>query len=90
MTFPNNPTRGFDAPAEVDKLVTPWIAVDTQLARLVGLNPDVPSVTSATDYSVAKILLDISVPDLTTGPGKGVAVLMFPLLSDIKGLIRLV
>jgi hypothetical protein len=86
MTYPNNPTRGFDAPAEVDKLVTPWIAVDTQLARLVGLNPDVPSVTSATDDSVAKILLDISVPDLTTGPGKGVAVLMFPTAERHQGI----
>jgi hypothetical protein len=90
MMYPNTTTRGLDVSAEVDKLVTPWIAVDTQLGRLVGLNPDPPSATSATDGTTARILLDITVPDLTTGPGKGVAALMFPLLNDIKGLFRLV
>jgi hypothetical protein len=77
---------------EVDRIVTPWIAVDSQLSRLIGLNPDAPSATSVsvTDGATTGILLDITVPELTTGPGKGVAALMFPLLSNVRGLVRLV
>lgn len=74
----------------IDEVVTPWIAVDTQLSRLMGLNPDALSATSAMDGTTTGILLDISIPELTTGPGKGVAALMFPLLSSVKGLVRLV
>ena len=72
---------------EVDKIVTPWVAVDMQLSRLIDLDPDTVSVT---DGATAGILLDISVPELTTGPGKGIAGLMFPLLSSVEGLVRLV
>ena len=75
---------------EVDRIATPWIAVDSQLSRLIGLNPDTPSTTSVPDGGTTGILLDITVPELTTGPGKGVAALMFPLLSSVKGSVRLV
>lgn len=75
---------------DVDELVTPWIAVDTQLSRLIEPNIETPSTTSVTDSTAAGVLLDISVPDVTTGPGKGVATLMFPSLSGVKGLVRLV
>lgn len=75
---------------KVDKLIASWTAIDTQLSRLIGFDPDAPSVMTVTDDATAGISLDISVPDLSAGPGKGVAALMFPLLSDIKGLVRLV
>jgi len=77
------------APGQVDKVVTSWIAVDTHLSRLIGLGPDTP-VTSVADVMTTGIALDISVPYLTKGPGRGVAALMFPLLSGVKGLVRLV
>ena len=75
---------------EVEEIVTPWIAVESQLSQLIGLDPDIPSATPGTDGKTTGILLDITVPELTTGPGKGAAALMFPRLSSIKGLVRLV
>jgi len=88
MMHPRSPRPS--VPDEVDRLTTPWIAVDAQLSALIGFNPDAPSATSVTDGKTMGIVLDISIPELTTGPGKGIAALMFPLLSGIKGLIRLV
>jgi len=90
MMHPGDP--GPRTSEEVDTLVAAWIPVDTQLSRLIGFSPGAPStsVTSVEDNATAGILLDITVPELTTGPGEGVAALMFPLLSDIKGLVRLV
>ena len=88
MMYPGSPDR--HTPREVDKLVASWAAVDAQLSRLIGFDPGSTSATSVTGGTTAGILLDISVPDLTMGPGEGVAALMFPLLSDIKGLVRLV
>ena len=88
MTHPE--PSGLDVPGEVDKLTTPWIPVDAQLSALIGFDPDAPSTTSFTDGKTTGLLLDVTVPELTTGPGKGVAALMFPLLSSIKGLVRLV
>jgi len=73
---------------DVDKLVAPWVPVDTQLSRLVGFSPETSA--SVTDGTTAGILLDITVPKMPAGLGKGIAALMFPLLSDIKGLVRLV
>ena len=75
---------------KIDKLIASWTAVDTQLSQLIGFDLDAPSVMTVTDDATAGISFDISVPDLTAGPGKGIAALMFPLLSDIKGLVRLV
>ena len=88
MTYPDIRERGTSE--KVDELATPWTAVDVQLSRLIGFSPDTLSATSVAGGMVAGVLLDISVPDLTTGPGKGVAALMFPLLSDMKGFVRLV
>lgn len=73
---------------EVEKIITPWIAVDSQLSRLIGLDLDTPSATPGTDGTTTGILLDITIPELTTGPGKGAAALMFPQLSSVKGLVR--
>jgi len=90
MMHPNNPIPCVSE--EVDRLVAARIPVDTQLSRLIGFSSDTPSAsaTSAKGNMTAGILLDITIPELTTGPGKGVATLMFPLLSDIEGLVRLV
>lgn len=88
MIYPDHDRR-FNT-IEVDKIATPWIAVDTQLSRLIGLDPDTISPVSVTDGATAGILLDISVPELTTGPGRGIAELMFPSLSSVEGLVRLV
>ena len=91
MVYPGNQEEyGLDIPAEVDRIVTSWIAVDTQLSRLIGIDPDALSATPGTGGRIPGILLDISVPELTTGPGEGIAALMFPVLSGIKGLVRLV
>lgn len=76
----------YDMSKEAEKIITPWIAVDSQLSRLIGLNPD----TGTTDGTTTGILLDITIPELTTGPGKGAAALMFPQLSSVKGLVRLI
>ena len=74
---------------EIDKMVTSWIAVDTQFSWLIGLDPDALSGTSVTGDAGVGIHLDITIPELTTGPGKGIAGLMFPVLSTAK-LVRLV
>ena len=88
--YPKGP--GLRTPKEVDRLVAAWIPVDTQLSQLIGFSPDTPSAsaTSVRDNVTAGILLDITIPELTTGPGEGIAALMFPLLSDIKEFVRLV
>lgn len=70
-------------------MVTSWIAVDTQFSWLIGLDPDTLSETSVTDDAGMGIHLDITIPELTAGPGKGIAGLMFPVLSTAK-LVRLV
>ena len=75
---------------QMDGIVTPWITVDSQLSRLVGLNPDTPPAISVTDGATTGITPDITVPEVITGPGKGIAALMFPLLSSVKDLVRLV
>jgi len=86
MMYPED--SGLHTSKDIDGLVASWVPVDTQLSRLVGFSPD--SAASVTDGTTAGILLDITIPELTTGPGKGVAALLFPRLSDIKGLVRLV
>lgn len=77
MMYQNEPW--IDAPSELDRIVNSWIPVDAQLSHLMGLGADAPGIT-----------LDVSVPYLSTGPGSGIASLMFPLLSGTKGLLRLV
>ena len=89
MMYPKDP--GPHTSEEVDELVAAWIPIDTQLSRLIGFSPDTlsASATSAKDNTTGGILLDITIPEVATGPGEGVAALMLPLLSDIKGLVRL-
>ena len=74
---------------EIDKMITPWTVVDTQLSQLIGLGPDVTSGTSVTDDLGIGIDLDITIPEVTTGPGNGIAARMLPVLTTSK-LVRLV
>lgn len=70
-------SSGSDTPREVKKVVAYWSPVDVQLSRLIS--PETSGIT-----------LDISVPDVSNGPGKGIASLMFPNLSGTGGVLRLV
>ena len=88
MAHPEN--SRLDIPTEIDKIVNSWIPVDSQLSHLMGPSPDLPSTTSVPGGTTAGITLDVSIPNIQTGPCKGVAALMFPMLSDTKGLLRLV
>ena len=83
-------TPGPRTSEEVDRLAAAWIPVDTQLSRLMVSSPDTPSAKSVKDGTSTGILLDVTVPDLAAGPGVGIAALMFPLLRDVEGLVRLV
>lgn len=69
-------SSGSDAPGEVEKIAAYWSPVDVQLSHLIS-----PGTSG--------IALDISVPGVFTGPGKGTASLMFPILSDTR-VLRLV
>lgn len=89
MVYPEHSPQRILA-GEVDTLVTSWIAVDAQLSRLIGLDPDAPTTTHIVGGTTAGIALDITVPEVTNGPGEGVAARMFPQLSGIKGFVRLV
>ena len=82
--------RVWARPEDPDQVITPWIALDAQLLQLIGLDPGILSSASVADVAATGILLDISIPEPTTGPQKEIASLVFPLMSSIKGLVRLV
>ena len=88
MVYPRASRR--EPPGEVDNIVTPWIAVDAQLSRLMGLSPDAPSETSMLGGTTGGISLDVSVTYVGKGTGNRAPALMFPLLSGASGFLRLV
>lgn len=77
-------------PRGVDKIASYWIPVDAQLSNLIGASPEALPVTPLPGVTSAGITLDVSVTNLLTGPGNGIAALMFPILSNVEGLVRLV
>lgn len=68
-----------DVSGEVDRMVNYWIPIDNKLWCLLGHSPGAQGIT-----------LDVSVTNVSTGPGNGIAALMFPVLSQIEGIVRLV